>query len=279
MQPANPQKKTGACARVNTVYDVLNKRIHSPHFFLWLEVEGTPATPPPAGRMASFLDACLAELDPDEIARLYEAGGFDVLLRWRFEHAGWTIEFRPIPKKSEARGRPGVRPIGGQSTGAQWVKADHRIPIRDAITKKAGRYGEFDLPYVVAVNVLELADEIDVMEALFGKERFIIVCSQGGPPDVVHTSMSRLPDGAWTGRAGPRYKRVSAALLATRLSTWSIPRAKLRLYHNPWAQRPCQSALARLPQAIPRGKRVEHVNGESVAAILGLPASWPEEES
>ena len=262
-------------ARMNAVYDVLNRVVDSPDFFLWIRIEGAPTTPPPARKIASFVSARLAELDPDQIAELYESGRNQEVPRWRFEHGGWKIEFEPIPKKPEARGKPGIRPIGALSTGVRWV--DHRTPIGNAIIKKAGRYGNLDLPYVVAVNVLEFIDEIDIMEALFGKEQFTIVFSQSGPTKLVDTRMSRFPDGAWIGTGGPRYTRVSAVLLATRLSIYNIPRANLCLYHNPWAQMPYQSVLTRLPQAVPKDNHMQYIDGESTGVIFGLPISWPDE--
>jgi hypothetical protein len=266
--------EAGARARMNAVYDVLDRSIDSSDFFLWLVVKGEPATPPPASRLASFLTDRLAELDPDEVARLYESKGTDAIPRWHFERDRWRIEFRAIPKKPEARDKPGVRPIGMRSTEYRWV--DHRTAIRDSIIKKAGRYGELDLPYVVAVNAIKLVDEIDIMEALFGKEQYIVAVSGNGPSEPVQAEMSRLADGAWISQQGPRYTRVSGVLLATRLSPWNIPRAYLCFYHNPWAQKPYQSALTRLPQAVPRDGRMRRVEGESVSAILGLAPSWPE---
>jgi len=266
--------EAGALARMNTVYDVLNRSVDSPNFFLWLVLEGAPATQPPAKKLASFVNARLAELDPDEITRLYESEGIDAVPRWHFEHEGWRIEFRPIPKKPEARGKPGVRPIGMQSFEIRWV--DHRTAIRDAIIKKSGRYGVLDLPYIIAVNALEPIDEIDIMEALFGKEQFTVAFSQNEPLEPVRSEMSRLPDGAWTSPYGPRYTRVSGVLLATRLSSWNVPRANLRLYHNPWAQRVYSSVLTRLPQAIPQDDCMKRIDGESPRAILGLSPTWPE---
>lgn len=263
--------EAAAQARMNDVYDVLNRHVDSPDFFLWVEIEGVPTTPPPAKEIASFVNRHLAELNPDEIIRLYELGKFEEIPQWSFEHVGWKIEFRPIPKKIEARGKPGIRPIRILSTSVQLV--DHRISIREAITRKAGRYGDLDLPYVVAVNVLEGIDEIDIAEALFGREQFTVVFSPGRPDEPVDIRMSRPPNGAWTRAGGPRYTRVSAVLLATELYVHNIPRANLRLYHNPWAQRPYQSVLRRFPQAVPKDNRMEYIEGESSEVIFGSPAS------
>lgn len=265
--------EAAARARESVVYDALNRHIDSPNFFLWVEIDSAPPTSPPAKKITSFVNRHLAELNPDEITRLYESGKVEEIPQWFFEHKGWKIKFRPIPKTLEARGKPGVRPIGVISTGVQLV--DHRTPIRKAITKKAGRYGDLDLPYVVAVDVLKGIDEIDIMEALFGREQFTAVFSPSRPDGPGHIRMSRLPDGAWTKAGGPKYTRVSAVLLSTELYVHNIPRASLRLYHNPWAQRPYQSVLTRLPQAVPKDNRIEYFEGESIEAIFGFPASWP----
>ncbi len=267
--------EAGARARMSVVYDVLDRIVVAPDFFLWLRVDGAPATPPPARQMARFVNERLAELDPDRIAKLYEREDLDAVPSWHYEHDGWRIEFRPIPKRPEARGRPGVRPIGMRSSGAQSV--DHRTPIRDAIVEKAGRYGEIDLPYIVAVNALEPVDETDIMEALFGKEQYTISFSDEEPAEPTASRMSRVLDGAWTSSQGPRNTRVSAVLLATRLSPWNVPRAHLRLYHNPWAQRLYDSVLTRLPQAVPQGGHLRPLDGESVSEIFSLALTWPEE--
>jgi hypothetical protein len=267
--------ETAAQARTNAVYDLLNGLIDSSNFFLSLSIEGNPTTQPPVKRMASFLNARLAELDPDHILNLYRSGEDDAVPKWLFEHEGWKVKFIPIPKKPEARNKPSVRPIGALSYGFHW--ADDWTAIRDAITGKAGRYRGLDLPYIVAVDILHHPDEIDIMEALFGKEQFTITFDERGPSESVEPRPSRIPNGAWTSQAGPRYTRVSAVLLATQLSPWNIPRASLRLYHNPWAQKVYKSVLTQLPQAVPvqQENRMRNVDGQSNDLIFGLHPLWP----
>ncbi len=263
--------KVAARARINIVYDVIDRKVNSSRFFLWVDVEGAPESPPSANKIVSFLNEHLAKLDPDKVAQDYETGGMDALPSWSFTHDGWIVNFQPIPKKPEARNKQGARPIGTQRTG--FYKGNRTTPIRDAIKKKAGRYGELELPYIVAVNTLGFIDEIHIMEALFGKEQSVDL-SQSKP---VNTQMSRVPDGAWTSRNGPRNTRVSAVLIATRLSPWNLSRGNVRLYHNPWAQKPYTSVLTRLPQAVLEGEHMKKVDGESIGSIFGLPNSWPAE--
>jgi len=260
-----------ARARMNDVYDTLN-RLESPNFFIGVKLRGAPRTPPPARQIRSFLAQRFVAQDPDEMAKVLESGGLDALPHWYYEHENWELDFFPIPKRPDARGRAGVRPLGMQFY--QLVCIEPRVAIRDAIVKKAGRYGEPDLPYVVAANALdENVDEIDVEEALFGKEEFTVSRQQAGSSCV---EMTRAPDGVWGSESGPRYTRVSAVLVAAPVLPWNVPRAPMCLYHNPWAEKPYSSELTRLPQAFLEAGRVKRVGGESLAVVLGLPSGWPE---
>jgi len=268
------EEDAAARARMNVVYDALD-RLDSPNFFIGLELRGAPKTPPRAGPMRSFLRQRLAELNADDITQLLQSGDFDALPRWRFEHEGWEIDFFPIPKSPRARGKPGIRPVGMRMPEAFW--SDPSAAIRNAIVGKAGQYGDLDLPYVIAVNALEAGvDRIDIMEALFGKEKCMFALTPSGPSE---PEIAVEPDGVWTSRSGPRYTRVSAVLLTSPVLPWNVPRAEICLYHNPWARRPYTSELTRLPRAIPdatSGGHMQWQDGESLATIFGLPPKWPE---
>ncbi|MBI1885811.1 MAG: hypothetical protein HYS09_05805 [Chloroflexi bacterium] len=258
-----------AQARENIVYDALD-RLDSPNFFIGMNLRGAPKTPPSARRMRAFLADRLKALDPDHITDLYRSGGKQALPRWHYQHDGWTIEFYPIPKSPKARGKSGIRSIGFRSY-AMWGRT--ASAIRDAILSKAGKYGNLEAPYVIAVNVVPHgAQRDDIMEALFGDEQMVIQLTKSGPRE---GGMNRKLNGAWTSPAGPRYTRVSAALLCSGVLPWTILRAPVCLYHNPWAKHGYESPLIRLAQAIPTGGRMHWQDGEALHSVLGLPENWP----
>lgn len=265
-------KIQAARTRENIVYDVLDRLVKSPDYFLTLSVKGSPDTPPPAKKLASYINSQLKLLDYDEISSIYISRNFHNLPRWYFEHNGWRIEIRPAPK-FKLRGREGVRPIGTRIAGFTWI--DNRIPIRDSIIEKGRKYGELDLPVVIAVNALDHVDETDILEALYGKEKYIINISDD-TTIVSEPRFTRTPDGVWTGRKGPRYTRISAVLIVTQLSTYNIPRSSLRLYHNPWAQIPYRSVLTQLHQAIPINGIIHMERGINTYAVFDLDRTWPE---
>jgi hypothetical protein len=93
------------------VYDTLNK-MHSPNFFVAIQVQGTPKTPPPGKRLRHQLEQWLATLDPDDLRHKLETEGFDGLPSFEWAYEGWNLSFLPIAKSPNLRGKSGVRPIG-----------------------------------------------------------------------------------------------------------------------------------------------------------------------
>lgn len=265
-------EKAAARLRMNEVYDTLN-RLNSPNFFIGMNIKGSPRTPPPAKQIRSFLEKKIHLLDPDEIATILKSGGIKALPHWHYRYGEWEIDFYPIPKSPNLRGMPGVRTVGIRFYGVHW--SNSRAVIRKAIVSKSKRYGILKLPLVIAVNALgEYVDRTDVMDALFGKEQFIVQLTRDG--NVSEPEMTRAPDGTWTSKKGPRYTRVNAVLIAISLFPWNIPRANIRLYHNPYTKKRFESELTRLPQAIPQDDHMILQDGGSLETIFGLPPGWPE---
>jgi len=243
-------EEAAARARMNTIYDALD-RLDSPDFFVGMEISGLPSSPPPARQIRAFLKRNLASVNPDEITSRYIAKGSDAIPRWVFREQDWTVEFYPIPKKPEARGKQGVRPLGAFMSKPRCI--DSASAIRKTLLEKAGRYGELSLPYVIAVNALMRfpADSDDVWDALFRKE-----------------------DGLWMSPSGPRYKRVSCVVIA-RVDIWNIPNASLCLYHNPWARFIYNSPLTNMPQTTVQNHKMKRFSGKLLGELLHLPRNWP----
>jgi len=88
--------------------------------------------------------------------------------------------------------------------------------IRERITGKATRYGNLELPLVVAVNAAGSDARLShVEEALFGTEKWGL--TRDGEPIA-----GRANDGVWKGPKGPRCRALSAVLAVERLDPWSL---------------------------------------------------------
>jgi len=153
-----------------------------------------------------------------------EEHGLDVLPLWNWEDDAWTIGFWAFPKKVGARGRFGVRRVGLWDHPV--VVVDARRGIVSALRSKATRYGELDLPFVVAVNTLHLAaDTEDAAAALFGSLQLLFNPATG------QSREARAPDGAWGTSAAPRSRGVSAALLVLGATPWTCGVTDPGLWH------------------------------------------------
>ena len=245
-------EEAAARARMNTIYDVLD-RLDSPDFFVGIEIDQLPVSPPPARQIRAFLKRNLDLVNADTIADLWRTKGFDAVPRWPFNYSNWEIEFYPIPKKPESRGKHGVRPLGAfiQSRARD---IDSVSALRDKLLEKASHYGELSLPYVIAVDALTdiPVDCDDVCDALFRKE-----------------------DGLWMSPSGPRYTRVSCVMI-TRVQEWNVSNAPTYLYHNPWARFVYDSCLTNLTQAKMHNDAIKWLDGKPLGELLRLPPNWPE---
>lgn len=257
------------------VYDLLDD-LSSENFFLGVTGTGIPNSPPPTSRMRDFLEERMRTLNPDEIADLYEEEGREALPTWDFDLRGWNVEFHPIPKSPEARGE-GDRTLGIFSQGeAEYVQpAD---PVRETLSEKAGSYGDLDLPLVVAVNATSAFDWRAFEDALFGEQ--VAVFPATGDVPAGDPRPARRGNGVWYRGDHPGSQGLSAVIGCLRLMPWSPTRSAVRVYHNPWAERPLEGQLEPLPNArITDEGQLDIADGETLGVVVGLPKQWPEEDT
>lgn len=254
--------------RKAVVFDALN-RIRSPNFSLNISENGSPNSPPAVGPVRNDIEKRLATLDPDELLHLVESSSspLETLPSWEYNLNGWRLTIWPIPKSREER-RQQERVIVEMWGGATWV-APHDA-LRRAVEGKARRYGPLDRPFFVAVSLVgpwdgKLLDRF-ALNALIGPEVITFLIDQDGSSRA--SGLSRAADSAWLNDGKLQNTRLSGVLVFSGLTPWNLKPAIVRLYHNPWASRPCQSALRELPQAVPIEDRYEFKKGRRLSEIL-----------
>jgi hypothetical protein len=113
-------------------------------------------------------------------------------------------------------------------------------PLRDALKKKAGKYGKLAMPYVIAVNSADvMLTQRDFEETLFGVRPGITIAGM----------TDELARGFWGTERAPNHQRVSAALFTKNLwpATVLMGQVYACLYLNPWAEWPYEGLLTQLP--------------------------------
>ena len=273
---SGPIEERAADKRENVVYETIDN-MNSPNFFIGVKVHGSPSTPPPGRKWRDFLENWLSGIDPDAIGEKFKADGLEDLPSTTLNHNGWNITFQAIPKSPKTRGKQGVRPIGLHFFGPQECKEDEWI--RNAIKEKATKYGNLDLPYIIAINVLSIFsnDDLMVMDALFGDEGITAYRLPSGGFD--HRT-TRALNGAFLGPNGPQNTRVSGVIICNDLLWGNIAKINPVLWHNPWASIPLKQEYWPLPQWVISADKtkLEPKPGRSISELLDLLPDWPIQE-
>lgn len=215
----------------------IDDHITSPNFFLGLMAEIPSGPEPSVTRLKPSIEGWLKQLDPDSAQAEMQKGGWSALPTREWKADAWTIELTAIPKSPEERGKEIGRTVVVVSSGVRWAKDVDQF--REAVAKKAKRYGNLDHPMIIGVLCDSLTmDEETVDQALFGKHQAILGYSSG---EIV-LSPTRGNRALWHFAAKPANSRVSGLLVGMRMNPFRDPASILertpRLWINPWATRP-----------------------------------------
>ena len=256
-------------ARKGLVYDHLNAKPHH-CFMVAIDDEGSPTSQPSGKKITKAVHGWLDSLDPDDIQAQIDISDLFSISPFEWCHEDWALQMRPIPIKPERRGKStGLIGIGAGGGGM----IDAWSPIGNAIKSKGSKYGELDKPLLVAVNLNSFhLEDIDEMQALYGQEQYVY---QVGGVDQ-EPRMERAPNGAWHGKSGPQYTRVSGAWIFNDLRPSSMAMRRQTIYFNPWAKNPLTNKLCCFPHAIPEGNKMQWHDGISLSEIFDLNERWPE---
>lgn len=260
-----PAATAGAEQRMREALQAIDD-VQSPDFFLSLRPRGTPARPVAIARLRREVQRFVDGLD--HAAAVADLAAGRPLPTFEREEHGAAFRIEALPKNTPGGGN--ARAIGVRMMAP--IQVQPQEVIKSAILGKAGRYGDPDLPFVIAVNSLEdYAGADDAEDALFGSSAVAI--NAAGEDRWI-----REPDGVWHTPNGPGYSRVSAVLSTERVYPWTLGQRRARLIYNPWARRP----LPDIPLGIDVVRIVNNVfrrhNGESIREVLGLPENWPEDD-
>ncbi len=144
-----PATEAAEKARQGQLWEEINK-VPSPNFFLQISTYEVLTNRQPSGRrIRSFLERELKKYDADQVTDDYELAGSRALPTLRYEDPQVHIDFTLIPKKPVGR-KKRSRPIGVYPMASRW--GGTTPSIRNAISRKATRYGRLDRPFVVALN-------------------------------------------------------------------------------------------------------------------------------
>jgi hypothetical protein len=263
--------------------DALNV-LNEPNFQVGLEIERESSQNLPFNRIRSAIQRWLQTLDPNEVTEQIKGKAYEKHPQWIWDRDGWRIIFFAIPRPQEDRGMMG-QTVLYHFWDARGVEGQNSL--KDALEEKADRYGELQLPYMIAVDVLAI-DSFgrDVGEVLFGKE-VVLIDTQSEKVTLTRSPLlpnrHRSENGLWFARRGLRNRQISAVLLVDELMPWAIAHKTPLLWHNPWAEKPLDSSLWQGPQMLPdmnaSPPQMRYRDGKQAFEFLHLSPDWPNDEA
>lgn len=267
-----PRDELAADKRVAELHDTLN-RMETPDYFLQIDYRGDPQENINGRNLRKRLEDWLQTLDFETIAQTYKEQRYREVPSFDWSEAGCTFTFTPLPKGPRLRGQSDVRPVGMVFPEFRWLST-HK-DIRAAIDGKAKKYGELDLPLVVAVNVTnDLCDDEDVWSALFGDDQIVVTMKENGQ---LQDEPRRALNGAWRGPNGPRNRSVSVVIVIHQLYPTTLRSCGVKVVHHPWAFHPLPKNALQLSQNTidPASGQITVGPGMTVGDILGICEPWP----
>jgi hypothetical protein len=251
--------------REGWVVDALNKH-YDPNFMLHVEFDRVGRLRPRERDVSGPVATWLASLDPDTVSGEYDRSG--ELPERSFSVGEWQLRVRAIPVDREARGLPRrLVGVGPSTTG----RVDDKEQLRDTLKHKSGRYGEPDIPLVVALSLAVGFDDEDIEGALYGSRAVQFRVDEPGWSREI-----RQQDGAWITERGPRRQRLSGVLTVAGLGMTNAVKVQPRLWLNPWAYVPLEVAWPFDKWTCADAGQTSREPAEpDMAHLLGLPEDWP----
>lgn len=214
----------------STLYDQINL-VESRNFFVWIRELVLKSGSQPSGKAVQrFMNETLPKYGPDAVQEQLDRFGLGGFTDITYEDDDLKLVFALVPKKAEARGKLG-RLIGIYPSISFFGNTD--IKLRKAIDEKGSKYGSFDKPFLICVNVVggDAADDDDVYNALFGTLKFTISKN----PANREVRPLRESDGVFFTPSTMAGTNVSAVLI-TRIFPSNLHTARHWLVKNPNAK-------------------------------------------
>ena len=202
-----------------------------------------------------------------EVVRMFDAG------QWRI-----ALElYACTPTPTETAARSAGRAIGIRSLRGGIITPEK--DIRNALKKKAGRYGDLNAPYLIVVcdakeNIINRNAVQSANNRSRVRRRIFAIHRRDHAPEVrPQRPLARL-------RRRRMNKHVTGVLLLPRTSIWDLrdERHEPIVAVNPWATRPLPVELKSITRYEADGASWVLHEGERFANVLNLPDPWPPEE-
>jgi len=196
--------------RLGTLYEVLDKA-QILDFFIYLRtIKEKRKMQPRANDIRRVIEEAISRYNVEELYDAMNSGIITSPPLHVYEDDDLYLEFGPIPKSIEGRGKAAQRAIGIYAEEAKVL--ENASSLRKALKMKAGRYSALNKPYLIAINAIDMIalDNDDIWDCLMGTTCVVPPSIENG----AELQEFRQHNGFFTGRNDQgQNTRVSAAFI------------------------------------------------------------------
>lgn len=251
---ANPVEDRGKQKLIADIKDAINA-VKVVDYYLMLDAIEAPTQAINKGRLVKALNDWLAR-KPDDKAI------------FKYEDRGALVKISVFHRPGRDVDSPQYRSIGIEMGGATVsTPGDH---VKKGLERKAAKYREIQVPYLIALNARGFHDtEDDYLAATYGSQavRFTIGSDgASGEPEWI-----RNHDGLFNDGGKPRKRHVSAVLLFNGVAPWNWRDRQSCIIHNAYATRPLGDVTFGGDGFLVRNDVLKKVEGAHVGETFGQP--------
>ena len=155
----------------NEFYDKLSK-VKIKGFLLAIkEVNFITKKQPRVKELIAKIENEVAKLDPIQVTKDIQKYGFEECPRIEYENKDFNIIIEPIPLIESKKNIISENPIGMFPFEIFWGGGEESL--RQSILKKTNRYGKFEIPYLICINVLgKKTAKNDIENLVWGSSQY-----------------------------------------------------------------------------------------------------------
>ena len=257
--------------RIYQIYDSLNT-IKSPNFLLSIEeIILKSKLQPTTKRIRRFVEEKLEKYDPDNVTNQIQNHGYEGSPKIIIEDLNIKLTISLIPKAKPYR-NIGGRTIGTYPFEAFW--GGEQDSIKNSFVKKAKRYGQLDLPYIIGINTVgsKFSGDYDVMNAFWGSP----VLSWSNNPKDQDEKLTRLKDGLFLSDRGPIFQNVSGVLI-NYIMEFNIPVSKYWFIKHPFSRYGLNFEIFDMTYQYVKQSKIIFREGKTIGEIFNINSNWLDE--
>lgn len=249
--------------KLSALYNAIST-CNIPDFWLCIDEFHIKGNKQPSGkRIIELIETESKKFTPEAVANQLEIDAQRESRHIVIDKADVRIEITLLPKSPEIRGDSSIKPIGVYPMGTFWGGPDESI--RNAVQKKASRYGDLDKPYLICINALSErgVNSISVHIAILGS----VAGTFSTNPNDKDLRWERTKDGVFLSDRGPIATRVSG-IFVTRVFPSNVFAAEHWLLKHPYCKLELDCKQLDLQHEELEGTSWQNIPGKTVGEIL-----------